>query len=355
MMLCGVTMEENKETSKILVSIVVPIYNQEKYLSISVPSIETQIYSNLEIILVNDGSIDSSRQIIEEYAKKDSRIKIVEKENGGLVDATISGIKAALGDYIAFVDPDDKIGPSYIENFVKELNNKKYDFVAAGIYFDNKGSIQPVELEQDIEFESDDIEYVRTHYLFGEKSSLPSKMIFHARWNKIYKTECVKQLIGEFSKYKKITLGEDSIFTYLMLLHAHSGKALKRANQYYYNIGNQKSMINVDAVNYLRQTLTVYKEYELLMKAHNELNEQPYMLYFMLVESLLQRLRRESPKTFESVYNDLYKSPTWRRVLKCLLKREASLKRKTVILLEQIISSGKLYYTIMKLISMLKK
>ena len=75
-------MEENKETSKILVSIVVPIYNQEKYLSISVPSIETQIYSNLEIILVNDGSIDSSRQIIEEYAKKDSRIKIVEKENG---------------------------------------------------------------------------------------------------------------------------------------------------------------------------------------------------------------------------------------------------------------------------------
>lgn len=86
----------------ILVSIIVPIYNQEEYLNISLPTLKQQTYKNLEFILVDDGSTDSSKQIINEYLNADSRFKYVYKENGGLVSATIAGVKEASETILLF-------------------------------------------------------------------------------------------------------------------------------------------------------------------------------------------------------------------------------------------------------------
>ena len=95
------------------VSIVVPIYNTEKYLKKCLDSIINQTYENLEIILVDDGSTDNSGKIIDDYAKKDSRIKAIHQKNAGQSTARNNGIKKATGKYISFIDGDDEIKPTF--------------------------------------------------------------------------------------------------------------------------------------------------------------------------------------------------------------------------------------------------
>ena len=114
---------ENKE----LISVVVPVYNVEKYLKYSIESIINQTYKNLEIILVDDGSTDSSSIICDEYSKKDSRIKVIHKENGGLADARNVGISNANGMYIGFLDSDDYIHPTFFEKLYNLLKNNNAD------------------------------------------------------------------------------------------------------------------------------------------------------------------------------------------------------------------------------------
>ena len=100
-------------SEKPLISVVVPVYNVAKYLKKSIESIVNQTYTNLEIILVDDGSKDESGEICEDYSLKDSRIIVIHKPNGGLSDARNAGIKQAKGEYITFVDSDDTIAVSY--------------------------------------------------------------------------------------------------------------------------------------------------------------------------------------------------------------------------------------------------
>ena len=108
-----------------LISVIVPIYNVEKYLSRCLESIINQTYSNIEIICINDGSKDNCKDILDEFIKKDKRIKIIKKENGGLSDARNKGIEIASGKYITFVDSDDVITNDYVEYLYNLI--KKYD------------------------------------------------------------------------------------------------------------------------------------------------------------------------------------------------------------------------------------
>ena len=96
---------------EILVSVIVPIYKVEKYLLRCVKSIQQQTYSELEIILVDDGSPDSCPSICDELAAQDTRIKVIHKANGGLSDARNVGIRSSTGEYLVFVDSDDEIAP----------------------------------------------------------------------------------------------------------------------------------------------------------------------------------------------------------------------------------------------------
>lgn len=112
-----------------MVSIIVPVYNVEKYLDRCVDSIINQSYKDLEIILVDDGSKDSSGSICDEYLLLDKRIKVVHKENGGLSDARNVGIDRALGDFVCFVDSDDFIHPEMVERLVKAQEDNCADMV----------------------------------------------------------------------------------------------------------------------------------------------------------------------------------------------------------------------------------
>ena len=105
----------------IKVSIVVPVYNVEKYLNQCVDSVLAQTYKNIEVILVDDGATDASPAICDEYAEKDNRVKVVHKKNGGLSSARNSGIKVATGDYLMFIDSDDYWNADFV---LRELIDK---------------------------------------------------------------------------------------------------------------------------------------------------------------------------------------------------------------------------------------
>ncbi len=116
------------------VSVIVPVYNVEKYLHRCVDSIISQTYENLEIILVDDGSPDNSGKICDEYAKKDNRIQVVHKSNGGISSARNAGIKTSTGDYIVYVDSDDWLEKNAIEMLHKTIIDENVDLVM-GNYF----------------------------------------------------------------------------------------------------------------------------------------------------------------------------------------------------------------------------
>ena len=111
-----------------LISVIIPIYNTQKYLKKCIDSVESQSYNNIEIILVNDGSTDSSEKIIQPYLQKYENIKYYKKENGGLSDARNYGIQKATGDYICFLDSDDYIDINLFSKLQKYLD-LDYDMI----------------------------------------------------------------------------------------------------------------------------------------------------------------------------------------------------------------------------------
>ncbi|MGL5989248.1 glycosyltransferase [Cetobacterium sp.] len=116
------------------ISIIVSVYNVEKYLTKCIDSILAQIFTDFELILINDGSSDNCGDILDEYAKKDNRIRVIHKKNEGCSAARNDGIKVAKGEYIGFVDSDDYINQNmYREMYELMKNNDKFDVIQCGI------------------------------------------------------------------------------------------------------------------------------------------------------------------------------------------------------------------------------
>lgn len=121
-----------------LISIIVPVYNVQEYLKKCINSMLIQSYKNIEIILVDDGSTDESSSICDLYVKKDNRIKVIHKENGGLSDARNIGIKSARGKYITFVDSDDEIELNYISYLYELIKDNNMSICSYSIITNNK-------------------------------------------------------------------------------------------------------------------------------------------------------------------------------------------------------------------------
>lgn len=129
------TMNDDKQTGSVLFSIIVPVYKTEKYLSNCVDSILSQTYRNFELILVDDGSPDHCPRLCDEYAKRDHRVRVFHKENGGAASARNIGIHAAQGDYILFADSDDKWNDiTALQSIVKALATYQCDVLCTNLY-----------------------------------------------------------------------------------------------------------------------------------------------------------------------------------------------------------------------------
>lgn len=169
------------DNKNMLISIIVPVYNVEKYLPRCVSSITAQTYKNLEIILVDDGSPDTCGEMCDAMALKDDRIKVIHKKNGGLSSARNEGLRAATGDYIGFIDSDDWIQEDMYEYLMDGI--QKYDAdisICQRIVIKNNVE-SPVTLDKDYVYDTD----TAIRKLLDEE-------IMNAVWNKLYKREIVE-------------------------------------------------------------------------------------------------------------------------------------------------------------------
>ncbi|MGV3145827.1 capsular polysaccharide synthesis protein [Streptococcus parasuis] len=319
-------------TKKIKVSIVIPVYNQENYLDISLPSVISQTYSNIEIIVVNDGSTDSSRSIIEHYSQIDSRFKVIDKTNGGLVDATLTGLQNTTGDYVAFLDPDDRIGEDFIENFVGQITDD-FDIISMGYYLDRAGELTPKYLKESRIYSGEALDKFGKMFLYEKGEALVSNRFFISRWNKLYKKTVINKIFSEFEKCKNISLGEDSMFTVLTLQASNSVKVISSPNSYFYNVANQNSMMKTgELISTLEKSKLAYQK--MLEVSRND--HQSMALYFFLIENYFQRLKQSDSSSFKQLYTLLKKDKLYHSTLKFILKHTTNKPKKLELLTRRI-------------------
>lgn len=196
------------------VSIIIPMYNSEQYISDCIKSVINQTYKNLEILIINDGSTDQSLNICKQYAIKDDRIKLIDIENSGVSTARNIGIENSTGEYITFVDSDDWLELNMIELAVKNIVEKKVDIVMWSFYrnFPTKqieSSFLPFKQKL---FEKDkDILFLGSIYAkFGRVTKVKGASIGTV-WCKLYKSDIIKK--NQLSFNPDLTRAQDVIFS----------------------------------------------------------------------------------------------------------------------------------------------
>ena len=204
-----------------MVSIIIPVYNVEKYLMKCLDSVINQTYSDWEAILVDDGSSDGSPAICDEYAKKDSRFKVVHQANGGASKARNAGLDEAKGDLVIFIDSDDWVEPNHLSNFLFP-GWEQYDAVFC-------------QWQQDF---PDHVVRNQTKYFpyegknfFYDVVSLKNKYLFILTINQYYKREILSKYHIRFREDLKVC--EDSLFTYEYFAHASNYMILPTVSYHY--------------------------------------------------------------------------------------------------------------------------
>ena len=194
-----------------LISVLVPIYRIDKYLGICIESLLNQTYKNLEIILVDDGSPDRCPEICDLYARKDSRIKVVHKENGGLVSARKAGMQVATGKYIGYVDGDDWVGPGFFHALYSSISESNADIAIAGFSRDLFASTQNIlNAVPSGVYEGAILEDVKKQMIsFGD---FYSHGITTYLWNKLFRRGIVAK--WQMSVDERISIGEDAAVVY---------------------------------------------------------------------------------------------------------------------------------------------
>lgn len=212
------------------ISVLVPIYGIEAYLPKCIESILNQSFTNFELILVNDGSPDNCPQICDEYAAKDTRIKVIHKENGGLLSTRKAGLENAKGKYVAFVDGDDWVDKYYLDVLYKLAESNSSDLVVTGHFREFNGKIETIKPKSAGIYNEHQI-----------RNSILPKAIYTGDfcehgistyvWNKLFRKELLHKIL--FDVPNDIIMGEDAAITYAYLSISKS-LTISRIPLYYY-------------------------------------------------------------------------------------------------------------------------
>lgn len=209
-----------KESDK-LISIIIPVYNAEKYLRRCLNSILAQTYKNWEAILVDDGSSDNSGAICDEYATKDKRFKVIHQRNRGVSSARNRGIEQVQGIWIAFIDADDYVGTDYINGLYERIK-EEHDFIIQGYNkVINTNTIDKISLP-------DNVYYTNDFYQLFSKIRI-YEMGFP--WAKLYNSNIIKRNYIRFDR--KISCCEDLIFMFEYLVYCNSIQFIPKTDYYY--------------------------------------------------------------------------------------------------------------------------
>lgn len=209
------------ECSKI--SIIVPVYNVEKYLRRCIESILSLTYTNFELLLVDDGSKDKSGEICDEYARKDSRIRVLHKENGGVSSARNLGLTKAINEWICFVDADDELCPDYLEKFSEGILRYDADMYICGFNYVSD-HIQKL-------YKMDDSVWSKSRFLSLYLLYQPQGK-FGVPWNKCFRKSIIDQHQLQFDI--KVKRAEDELFNLQFMKYAKSVVCLPVVTYIYY-------------------------------------------------------------------------------------------------------------------------
>lgn len=286
-----------------LVSIVMPVYNVEKYIAKSIQSVLSQSYTNFELLIVIDGSPDNSSEIAENYAVQDKRIKVLYKENGGLSDARNAGIENSKGDYIYFLDSDDYIEGSLLEETVRFAEDNNLNVVVFGFTADYENKAQVVTSSWEVLPPSG-------IYLNEQLKTITVNEGFYNyigyAWNKLYKTNVIKE--KGFKFVKGLSLIEDIEFNYSVLRSI--GKIGLIGKSYYHYIQRPRTTLGN----------AKYKDfYELKLRAatlrvnllrewgfnENFVLNQSLFLYFKVLKSALINVSENKELPFHSKMEEI--------------------------------------------------
>mgnify|MGYP002512704378 CR=1 FL=1 len=256
-----------------LISVIVPIYNEEEYVGQCIESIINQSYVNLEIILVDDGSADKSGQICDEYMLQDKRIKVIHKNNGGLVSSRKAGLQIATGGYAAFVDGDDWIEPDMYERLISQIRDA--DIVVSGVIRDyrDRSICKRSKMANGYYLKSGLEEKIYPHMMytgrFYEEGILPNI------YTSLYKRELL--LKNQMQVPDDVRLGEDAACLYPTMLDA--GKVVLISDcLYHYRIRKGSLMDVIDGDDLWRFKIV----YQYLQSRFCEYDAQKENLFWQL-------------------------------------------------------------------------
>lgn len=210
------------------VSIIVPIYNVEKYLDRCIQSLINQTLKEIEIVLVDDGSPDNCPQMCDEYAKKDSRIKVIHKKNAGLGYARNSGMEIAIGEYIAFVDSDDFVDEKMYEVLYESAKQNDCDAVFCGFRTEvSKGIwVNSDEVQQNELWEKEEVQHFMLNMIASGPRIKKERLYQMSVWHSIYKNEIIKENEILFPSEREV-VSEDIPFQIDFLLKANKVAYIK--------------------------------------------------------------------------------------------------------------------------------
>ena len=183
-----------------LVSLIIPVYNAEKFIEKCLDSVIAQTYTNFEVIVIDDGSVDNTKTICEKVAKKDNRIKLFSKANSGVSDTRNMGLEIAQGKYIAFLDADDYIDPDFINVLYSGFNEKNCAITACNIYSDFTRVEKPSDGSKYINYTMEEVFF----------NMCRKATIYPFVWNKMFVSKIIKENDLKFDT--SIIYGEDTLF-----------------------------------------------------------------------------------------------------------------------------------------------
>ena len=290
---------------ELMFSVIVPVYNVENYLSECIDSILSQTYTNFELILVDDGSKDSSGKICDEYALNDSRIKVIHKENGGQISARVAGFKASSGKYALFVDSDDKIFADALITLNKYIGEFKPDCIIFGWErFDNTGALYSTKPQ-----------FVEPK-IINKKSDLLEIVLNDYGYNSVCRKATKREFIDniDFTAFHDVRFGEDLIES--LEIYANASEFLfvpEILYKYRMNGGSVTHSADIKSNNY---NFTAREETFKLIERLGCFNEQQMENYRgycvkLLTEALIrianfEASNKEKIKIFRSIKRTVY-------------------------------------------------
>ena len=283
--------------SKIKVSVIVPVFNVEEYLSTSLDSILNQTLKDIEIICINDGSTDASLDILENYAKKDARIKIISKKNEGQGIARNIGLDNAQGEFIAFVDSDDFIKEDMLEKSYKKSVSKNLDLVMYKVSsFDNETH----EINDNLWYYSLKCFDGFEKEIFNNSDTKKfTHLISVTPFNKLYKRSFIEKNNIRFpDKY----IFEDEVFFYNVYLKAKRISLIDE-NLYYYRTNRKGSTVSNNSDKDYTDVVHIFRLIRQLLIETNYLNTYKKQVYNRFFHLILWRFSQTAPKYRENFFN----------------------------------------------------